>query len=446
MEEKAQSVPVEEKKPPENKCFAKRVIFDVVSSVKGGSGKSTFSFLLAAYYNSVPGATAYVLDLDLRGTSWEKNYGRYMTTEFFEEGNSTAAGSEKIYLSEYYKAQFEDLMDSSVKEAITYNEDILKKRKRYREYPFINSMMWSFTDFNSRPFWSEIAYRPTSQNDTARTIKICPARAAKGTEVDQIEVEIFEHTVYQIILEIMNRHREDQELSEVHIIMDMPPSYEKHAEAVLKHLLVNEDSELFQHAKSKINEFAVNPNDKTRYYRPYEVRLFMLCARNPAHIEQNGIYMRQWVEKRRFSDALSEMIKDNEAQIKIEAENNLSVTSEKVGRFLVCFVVNDVSGNYWLSKEGRRDTSKSEFEQYAKWAEEYFNNKGKEASSPYAQVKQYFNRYSPNLIHCCAFPHVNLSATYWEMEAEPAPSSIVIDIEKENINPLDYINNILDML
>ena len=52
----------------------KRIIFDVINSVKGGSGKSTFSLLLAAYFASKKDTAAYIIDLDLRGTSGENNY------------------------------------------------------------------------------------------------------------------------------------------------------------------------------------------------------------------------------------------------------------------------------------------------------------------------------------------------------------------------------------
>ena len=53
-----------------------RFHFDVVNSVKGGSGKSFFALQLAAFH-AFKGRAAYIIDLDLRGTSWEPNYENY---------------------------------------------------------------------------------------------------------------------------------------------------------------------------------------------------------------------------------------------------------------------------------------------------------------------------------------------------------------------------------
>lgn len=445
---------MEEEWPEKKVRLAKRAVIDVISSVKGGSGKSTFSLLLAAYYNSKPGSVAYVLDLDLRGTSWEKNYGRYMSTPFFEADKPEDRNS----LWDYYNAGFEELRAPLSEDAIALNKDICIKREHYNNYPFMNTLKWDFGYSQSKGSWTEIPFK-TALGEGA--IKLYPARTSNGTDLDQLETEIFENTIYQGICHILNRHRSNESLEEVHIILDMPPSYEKCAEAVLKHLLVNEESDLFQSARKRENQFDVSMNDEARYYLPYELRLYMMCTRNPAHVEQNGIYLCHWLERRKYSDAIIDLIKDKEAVVKflsdkpkVDGESGkedklgkeITSVTEPISRFLVRFIINDVSGNFWKSKEGRKDTSKPEFEQYAAWAKTYFAKKETESSSFYTQARKSFNKLAPDntdIITFCAFPQIDLPATYWEMEAETAPSKQIIEIEAGKINPLEYVKMVI---
>lgn len=440
MKEEKSAVISREKQ--EETRLAKRAVFDVVNSVKGGSGKSTFSLLLAAYYNSTPGTVAYVLDLDLRGTSWEKNYGQYMSTPFFE----TKSTEKRDSLWNYGKAWIEkERVQKSEDEPLSeddkaYNKDIRTKKDNYRKYPFINALMWDFGHFQSGNFWTEIPFKMGSRDGV---IKLCPARTSNGEKVEQIEVDIFEHTIYQLICHILDAHRDNDGLKEVHIILDMPPSYEKHAEAVLKHLLANEESDLFQRAKKSKNQFSVHQNDATKYYLPYEIRLYMMCARNPAHIEQNGAYLYHWLEKRKYSDTIMALLKDDKATVKTQSGEKIMLSTETIRRFLIRFVVNDISGNFWESKIGRRDSSDPVFGQYNEWAKQYFTMKEMESSSFYLLARKRLDPENTNLITYCAFPHVNLPATYWEMEAENAPKNPIIEIDNSMVNPLEYVEKVI---
>lgn len=51
-----------------------KVIFHIVNSIKGGSGKSTISFLLAAHYNEKEKNEAVIIDLDVNGSSWNYDH------------------------------------------------------------------------------------------------------------------------------------------------------------------------------------------------------------------------------------------------------------------------------------------------------------------------------------------------------------------------------------
>ena len=358
----------------------KRVFFDIVNSVKGGSGKSTISLLLAAYCNSdayynynpkprdskgeshnseevmdheektrlvqeVIGheegighdevehrdnedkqkdnrlkrrAEAYILDLDLKGTSWEKNYGNFITTQYYDPQDN-----------ETLHAYFADAMESHISSPET------KKHKiRYRRYPFFNTLMNDYKSFRTKLFWSDISFqvRTNSQTMPVRKIKICPSYSINSEKINKIEVDIFENTLQQLIFDILNTHLMDScsvtdtenIADDVHIILDMPPSYEEHAEQVIKHLLTNSNSELYQKAQNEEGPFKKNPQNN--YFKPYIVNFFMPCSVSNAHIEQNGIYLWNWFQNVHYSDCVFAMMKKSRIRFR--------------------FIINDISDYY----------------------------------------------------------------------------------------------------
>ena len=418
-----------------NNCLAKEVTFDVVSSVKGGSGKSTYSLLLAAHYNMKPRSVAYILDLDLRGTSWETNYGRYIKTRFFE--------SEPNSLDSFYSAVYEELPEdrhTDTADEKKVSEDIINKRRYYNQYPFINSLMLDFGAFQSKYFWSEIAFR---SNTDSGIIRICPAKTDKGNDIDQIEVDVFEHTVGQIIRYILDYHRADRDLEEIHIILDMPPSYEKHAEAVVKHLLTSESSQLFREAVGREKLFHMDLDHDTAYYLPYKLRVFLLCAMNPAHLEQNALYLLHWLNDRKYSDGVIDLIKDKDVLIKNTpySDTNMYITKAGRERFKVCFIINDVAGIIREFIDGKPEQPSSE--QISEWIEGVSDQIMTEKSSQYRQVREEMekihNRNAGDLICLQALPHLLLPATYWYFDRSPDRSKSVLEIRPEMLHCVDHI-------
>ena len=278
----------------------KRVFFDVVNSVKGGSGKSTFSLLLAAYCNSDQYKTgedpeksrhaqAYIIDLDFCGTSWEMNYGLYIRTDYWRDNAALQTRSSKAH----------------------------------SEYPFINNLLWDYKKYCSKSFWSHISFANKKTDDfdrdqsTLPKILLCPARTDQRSTVDQIEVDMFEHTIERIILDILKTHHSDSEVDDVHIILDMPPSYEKHAEAILKHLLTSQNSKLFQASMDKTGLFYKDENEKTQnYYEPYVINLFMLNSISRAHIEQNSVYLYNWFQNMEYSSVVTYLMQNKRFKIR----------------------------------------------------------------------------------------------------------------------------------
>lgn len=313
----------------------KRVFFDIVNSVKGGSGKSTISLLLAAYCSSDEyfkdsgseetkrrKAAAYIIDLDLKGTSWEKNYGHFITTKYYDPKDT-------ITLYNYYL------------NSIPINGSTLSSRNsiRYHQYPFFNTIMKDYKSFRSKSFWSEIPFRVNtdSTKDADYKIRICPASSTSGENIDKIEVDIFENTLQQLILDILYSHlmKPDLEIStedessadDIHIILDMPPSYERHAETVIKHLLTNSNSELYQKAEN--NEGPFEKKSSNNYFEPYVINLFMPCAVSNAHIEQNGIYLLEWFQNAHYSDRVHNMLTEERLRVRYII-NDISDYSSKI--------------------------------------------------------------------------------------------------------------------
>jgi len=133
-----------------------RIYFHVVNSVKGGSGKSTFSLLLADRI-TCRGELAYIIDLDVCGTSW---YGDY----------------KHFFVGENHK--------------------------------FINKLM--YVPYNSSyPYniWSKL--KTTDTNKKARLLNVCMAGSDPDESIyDKMETELLEDTTLRIIKDAINQSAE----------------------------------------------------------------------------------------------------------------------------------------------------------------------------------------------------------------------------------------------
>lgn len=167
------------------------VYFHVVTSVKGGSGKSTVALLLADYLLSKE-EDAYVIDLDVCGTSWLKDF------------------------------------------SFAYNSDPTK---------FINRMMYqSCTKGYGDDVWSNLTVIGTGPQD--RKIKVClAANEQLSHSINKSEAELIEHTTYHLIKDAMHRTTRGGK-EKLHIIFDLPPSHETTVEQICHHLLFDQRSVL----------------------------------------------------------------------------------------------------------------------------------------------------------------------------------------------------------
>ena len=63
------------------------------------------------------------------------------------------------------------------------------------------------------------------------------AKPGVSDEMNELRKDLFENAIFRLINEIYAIEAAHKEVNCVHIILDMPPSYEPHAERILKHLL-----------------------------------------------------------------------------------------------------------------------------------------------------------------------------------------------------------------
>ena len=343
----------------------KEVYFDIANSVKGGSGKSTFSLLLAAACNRKEHADAYILDLDLRGTSWEKNYDSYLSTGAIidQDGNRPTLRS----LSN--GARPEDIQD-------------------YEKYPFINSLMWNTNRLRVEDCWSEIFFDDEDvkvEGSSNSRIRVFPAKAKNGKDIDKLEVDIFEHAIEQIILTIMEQTAGDNNVNELHFILDMPPSYEKHAERIIKHLLTSQDSDFYRLCEKREGVFKV--------FNDYNVNLFMVCSLSPAHVIQNSLYVKSLLDHPNYSNALQKLVYDK--------------------RFSINFILNDISNLIGDARQGYEDLySESKLLELFKANEAFFMSS--------LQMLQEFSGDDINEpIKLRVIRHLKLYGTTWYFENDP---------------------------
>lgn len=221
--------------------------FHIVNSVKGGSGKSFMSLLLASYFQITSDteksedkkAMVCVIDLDINGSSWLKDYNSFL------DNNGTY------------------IQDHMYSNRVISIEEAKKLKIQY-------------------------------ENET-HCIPLFLTNSTKHGELSTCELDLFEHAIFRIVKEI----REHDSNKEIHIILDMPPSREKHAERIISHLLMDVNSQLYKEFK------------KDGSMSPYRIFHYFMCTYMPAHIELNQEYFLEFVKNISFSDSLNEFIKNS---------------------------------------------------------------------------------------------------------------------------------------
>ena len=205
---------------------------NVINSIKGGCGKSTLSLYLADYMKR-KGSTPVILDLDICGTSWQKNF-----ESFFVEEN-------------LFKTNFN----------------------------YINDMIFDFDNGITGHFIANMNIA-SEVGDPFEDYKlqICLADPKNKRKIHDEQLDLFEAVIYKLIKTILDDYYEDG--SDCDLIFDMPPGYEDHAECVINHLLFDINSQLIKYL------------DKN-YKKRYEIHMIMASGLNIASVELNKEYIKK---------------------------------------------------------------------------------------------------------------------------------------------------------
>lgn len=188
----------------------------IVNSVKGGSGKSTFSLLLADHFVR-NGEDAYVIDLDLCGTSWYSDFNGFWQEE---------------------------------------------PRK------FIQDLMYSPCEKGfATDVWAKLKVRSKDElgDYVNRQINVCISAQDQNERLcDTPDVELLEHITYRLITEALTENGEKR--GGIHFILDLPPSHEAAAEQICHRLFFDNNSLLNQNedycGKFYINLYMMTPVDQ----------------------------------------------------------------------------------------------------------------------------------------------------------------------------------------
>lgn len=241
-----------------------KVIFDVINSIKGGCGKSTYALMAADYYQNKENQLSYIIDLDWYGSSWYSNY------------------------KSYY-------------EVINQNSDLVDNK-----ICFLNEALLDSKEFINKNYVNTLKVAPYPEQDAAYDkINVCMVDPDK-VDIGDVEVDLFENTIYLIIKDIIEQNlniicskKDDEKQSmnkDLHIILDMPPSYEACSNRILNHLLMDQISDLYLLLTKKKLEF--------------EVRLHMISALSPSHIELNKNFLINFINDRTYSSLYEKFIKE----------------------------------------------------------------------------------------------------------------------------------------
>lgn len=233
----------------------KKVFFHVVKSVKGGCGKSTYSFLLAEHLRRKHQNTAiYIVDLDICGTSWETDY----------------------------------MNSKSVINYITHDKNII----------YVNDIVKCYRNIDNRIVWLDLDGAKVVSGETqegTEKIKICISDPKRNKELSTYEVDLFENAISYLIEQTVKKESKN----DIHFIFDMPPSSERHAEQVFRGLILD------QRMKSILK-------DVNAYY---EVDLYLLSVLDVAHIQSNIDYLKYVYTTHSITDYQNEL--NSEERLKV---------------------------------------------------------------------------------------------------------------------------------
>lgn len=212
----------------------------IMNSVKGGSGKSTFSLFLANYLKT-NGYNPVIIDLDVCGSTWFSN-----------------------------------------------NESYIQNAKNCI---FLNDLFYNYEQKSKK---EHIFRLNISNNGNKDVLKVIMADPKKLSSMKDETLDLLENTVIQLVDELINpKYQTVPDKDKVtDIIFDMPPGYEKHSERIIMHLIMDMTSKI--HSKIEPNPGYLRIKGMQVYKRVnalYHVYLYMISNLNEAAYKSNLQYV-----------------------------------------------------------------------------------------------------------------------------------------------------------
>lgn len=212
----------------------------IMNSVKGGSGKSTFSLYLANYLKT-KGYNPVIIDLDVCGSTWFSN-----------------------------------------------NESYIQNAKNCI---FLNDLFYNYEQKSKK---EHIFRLNISNNGNKDVLKVIMADPKKLSIMKDETLDLLENTVIQLVDELINPKYQTVHDNEntTDIIFDMPPGYEKHSERIIMHLIMDMISKIHSKIEPKPGYLKIKGMQVyKRVNALYHVYLYMISNLNEAAYISNLQYV-----------------------------------------------------------------------------------------------------------------------------------------------------------
>lgn len=230
----------------------------IVDSVKGGSGKSTFSAKLC-YSLLSQDKKACVVDLDLLGTSWDHLYGNTIQAITYEKHQKRVYLNDLVKDYEYYKKTlYIYKLNFEQSESTSTSNSTEKKSKE------------DTTNSSENEAKKDTINDTSKEAETKKSAYLLPAIFAnpKQEEKNVYKINDKSHTAdvsYSFFLNVVLKLLDDlTNLGYTDIILDMPPNSDPYADIVLRECL------------------------KTDF--KFQTTLYMVSSLNTAHIKSTFIW------------------------------------------------------------------------------------------------------------------------------------------------------------